>query len=67
VKPRSKNRFEPAIALIREDGQATILLTEQNPERTRDFLKKLGSNFQVREKALASEFKNPWINRGGIQ
>jgi len=36
------------------------LLAEGNQEKKRDFLKKIGSNFQVADKSLAVEFKNPW-------
>ena len=54
------NRFEPAIAFINEAKQATILLAEGNSEQKRDFLKKIGSNFQMANKSLAVEFKKPW-------
>ena len=36
------------------------MLVEGNGEKNRDFLKKIGSNFQVAEKSLTVEFKNPW-------
>jgi hypothetical protein len=55
-----QNRFEPAIRFILEAKQATILLAEGNQEKNRDFLKKIGSNFQMAEKSLAVEFKKPW-------
>jgi hypothetical protein len=55
-----KNRFEPVIRFVLEAKAATILLADGNPERKRDFLKKIGSNFQVAEKSLAVEFKNHW-------
>jgi len=54
------NRFEPAIRFVLEAKDATILLAEGNQEKKRDFLKKIGSNFQVADKSLAVEFKNPW-------
>jgi hypothetical protein len=54
------NRFEPAIQFVSEAKQATFLLAEGNREKKRDFLKKIGSNFQVAEKSLTVEFKNPW-------
>ena len=54
------NRFEPAIAFIKEAKKATFLLAEGNQEKKRDFLKKIGSNFQVADKSLAVEFKKPW-------
>jgi hypothetical protein len=37
----------------------TILFAEGNSEQKRDFLKKIGSNFQMVDKSLALEFKNP--------
>ena len=55
-----QNRFEPAIRFILEAKQATILLAEGNQEKNRDFLKKIGSNFQMAEKSLVVEFKKPW-------
>ena len=58
--PSPQNRFEPAIQFVLEAKQATFLLAEGNHEKNRDFLKKIGSNFQVAEKTLAVEFKYPW-------
>ena len=55
-----RNRFEPAIAFVNEAKNATILLAEGNPEKKRDFLRKIGSNFQLAEKRLSVELKNPW-------
>ena len=55
-----QNRFEPALRFILEAKQATILLAERNQEKNRDFLKKIGSNFQMAEKSLVVEFKKPW-------
>jgi hypothetical protein len=55
-----KNRFEPAIAFIKEAKDATFLLAEGNSEQKRDFLKKIGSNFLMAEISLAVEFKKPW-------
>jgi hypothetical protein len=54
------NWFEPAIQFVLQAKNATILLTEGNREKNRDFLKKIGSNFHVAEKSLTVEFKNPW-------
>ena len=54
------NRFEPAIQFVLKAKQATFLLAEGNHEKNRDFLKKIGSNFQMAEKSLAVEFKKPW-------
>jgi hypothetical protein len=55
-----KNRFEPAIAFISEAKNAAFLMGEQNREKKRYFLKKIGSNLQLAEKRLSVEFKNPW-------
>jgi DNA invertase Pin-like site-specific DNA recombinase len=54
------NRFEPAIKFILDAKMGTFLLAEGNSEQKRDFLKKIGSNFQMAEKSLAVEFKKPW-------
>ena len=54
------NRFEPAIQFVLETKQTTILLSEGKPEQKRDFLKKIGSNFQLADKSLAVEFKKHW-------
>ena len=43
-----------------EDRNATFLIAEGNREKNPDSLKKIGSNFQVTEKSLTAEFKNPW-------
>jgi len=40
--------------------EATSVLAEGNREKNRDFLKKIGSNFQVEEKSLSVKFKYPW-------
>lgn len=55
-----RNRFEPAIQFVLAAKQATFLLAEGNLEKKRDFLKKIGSNFQMADKSLAVEFKKPW-------
>jgi hypothetical protein len=54
------NRFEPAIAFVKEAKRATLLLAEKNPEKNRDFPKTIGSNLQLAEKSLSVVFKNPW-------
>jgi len=59
-EPNRRNRFEPAIQFVLETKQATILLSEGKPEQKRDFLKKIGSNFQLADKSLAVEFKKHW-------
>ena len=55
-----RSRFEPAIQFVLEAKHGAKLLVEGNPEQKRDFLKKIGSNFQVGEKALGVTFKSPW-------
>ena len=55
-----QNRFEPAIRFILEAKDATFLLAKGNQEKKRDFLIKIGSNFQMADKSLAVEFKKPW-------
>jgi hypothetical protein len=54
------NRFEPAIQFVLEAKHPAKLLSEGNPEQKRDFLKKIGSNFQVAEKSLTVKLLNPW-------
>ncbi|HEY4246716.1 MAG TPA: recombinase family protein [Lacunisphaera sp.] len=55
-----QNRFEPAIRFVLEAKHGATLPIEGNPEKKRDFLKKIGSNFQIAEKSLALTFKTPW-------
>ena len=44
---KSNNRFELAIAFLKDANQAEKYAQQENPERIRDFLKKIGSNFQT--------------------
>ena len=37
---------------------------QENPERIRDFLKKIGSNFRIADRTLVLDFKNAWILAG---
>jgi hypothetical protein len=58
---RSRNeRFEPDTRFVLDAKQAVILLADGNPDKKRDFLKKIGSNFQLADKSLTVEFKIPW-------
>jgi len=57
---KSANRFELAAKFINSVKQAEIIALQENPEQGRDFLKKIGSNFQIREQKLILDFKNPW-------
>jgi len=41
--------------------QAEKYTQQENPERIRDFLKKVGSNFRIADRTLACDFKNAWI------
>ena len=55
---KSNNRFELAIAFLKDANQAEKYAQQENPERIRDFLKKIGSNFRIADRTLACDFKN---------
>src|SRR4030043_2063705 len=55
---KSNNRFELLIAFLKEANQAEKYAQQENPERIRDFLKKIGSNFRIVDRTLACDFKN---------
>ena len=55
---KSNNRFELAIAFLKDSNQAEKYAQQENPERIRDFLKKIGSNFRIADRTLACDFKN---------
>ncbi|MFZ5806247.1 MAG: recombinase family protein, partial [Verrucomicrobiota bacterium] len=57
---KSNNRFELAAQFIKSVKQTEIAALRENRERSRDFLKKIGSNFRLRERALFFDFKNPF-------
>ena len=57
---KSDNRFEPAIKFINSLKQSKIAALQENRERSRDFLKKIGSNLQILERKLFFDFKNPY-------
>lgn len=61
---KSNNRFELAINFIKEANQAEKCTQQENPERIRDFLKKIGSNFRIAERTLSFPLKNAWILAG---
>ena len=61
---KSNNRFELAIAFLKEANQAEKYAQQENPERIRDFLKKIGSNFRIAERTLSFPLKNAWILAG---
>ena len=52
--------FEPAIRFVNEARYAEILAKSRNLEEKKDFLKKLGSNFQILNQKLVFDFKNPF-------
>ena len=58
---KSNNRFELAITFLKATNQAEKYAQEENPERNRDFLKKIGSNFRIANRTLVCDFKNAWI------
>jgi hypothetical protein len=43
------NRFELADKFTKDRKQAKIIASKENPEGIRDFLKKIGSNFQIQK------------------
>ncbi len=57
---KSDNRFEPLINFLKATNQAEKIALQENPERIRDFLKKIGSNHLVRDRALSLSLKKPW-------
>jgi DNA invertase Pin-like site-specific DNA recombinase len=59
-KQKSDNRFEPLIRFLKATNQAEKIALQENPERIRDFLKKIGSNFHIAERTLAVNLKKPW-------
>ena len=57
---KSNNRFELMINFIKQANQTKIIALQENHEQSRNFLKKIGSNFQIAEQKLFLDFKNPW-------
>jgi len=55
---KSNNRFELAIAFLKEVNQAEKYAQQENPERIREYLQKIGSNFRIADRTLACDFKN---------
>ncbi len=55
---KSNNRFELAITFLKDANQAEKYAQQENPERIRDFLKKIGSNFRIADRTLVLDFKN---------
>jgi len=59
-KQKSDNRFEPLINFLKATNQAEKIALQENPEGIRDFLKKIGSNPLLRDRALSVGLKKPW-------
>ena len=57
---KSNNRFELAAKFINTVKQAEIIALQKNPEQSRDFLKKIGSNFRLSGQKLFLDFKFPF-------
>jgi len=55
---KSNNRFELAIVFLKDANQAEKYSKQENPERIRHFLKKIGSNFSIADRTLVLDFKN---------
>ena len=57
---KSNNRFELAKKFIKDSKQAKIIASKENPERIRDFLKKIGSNFQIQNQNISFSPRGAW-------
>ncbi|MBI2446371.1 MAG: recombinase family protein [Parcubacteria group bacterium] len=57
---KSNNRFELAARFIKDSKQAKIIASKENPEGIRDFLKKIGSNFQIQNQAVSFSPRGAW-------
>ncbi len=57
---KSNNRFELTARFITTVKQSQIIALQENPEQSRDFLKKIGSNFRLSGQKLFLDFKNPF-------
>ncbi len=57
---KSNNRFELAEKFIKTSKQAKIIASKENPERIRDFLKKIGSNFQIQNQNISFCPRGAW-------
>jgi len=60
VEQTGSNRFERMIAFIREANQAENIALPENLIAGRDFLKKIGSNPQIRDRRFLVALKSPW-------
>ncbi len=57
---KSNNRFELAINFVKASKQAKIIALQENPEGIRDFLKKIGSNFQIQNQNISFSPRGAW-------
>ena len=57
---KSNNRFELAARFIKDSKQAKIIASKENSEGIRDFLKKIGSNFQIQNQAVSFSPRGAW-------
>ncbi len=57
---KSNNRFELADKFIKDSKQAKIIASKENPEGIRDFLKKIGSNFQIQNQNISFCPRGAW-------
>ena len=61
---KSNNRFELAIAFLKDANQAEKYAQQEKPERIREYLQKIGPNFRIAERTLSFPLKNAWILAG---
>ena len=57
---KSNNRFELADKFIKDSKQAKIIASKENPEGIRDFIKKIGSNFQIQNQNISFSPRGAW-------
>ena len=57
---KSDNRFELAAQFVKASKQAKIIASKENPKRIRDFLKKIGSNFQIQNQNISFSPRGAW-------
>ena len=57
---KSNNRFELVDKFIKSSKQEKIIASKENPEKIRDFLKKIGSNFQIQNQELSFSPRGAW-------
>ncbi len=60
TRKKDYDRFTPVIDFFAEASHVGELAEAGKPEEIRDFVKKTGSNFRLREKKIAFEYKNHW-------